>query len=644
MLHQRRAKAQLFCNGLRIVAKTRTLKFDPSARLQSLLGRELISNEYVAMAEIVRNAYDAGANQITIKLESGDPQRFVITDNGSGMSKAEFERVWMTPGFSTKAESGADQTLLGEKGIGRFAVDKIASELIITTKIKTRLDSLRIRFNWDRFSDQNKKLKDIRVPVTDVRDEELSKAGNGTRLELVGLRKQWRVTDWEDLRAELLKLIVPTGSNLHFKIVANSSSWSSGNLIPTFDGSHAYQYFFSVNKEGRGGWNVTRSEEIQKKLSDAGHKVKSTESGEINISNSFGAMKGRFFFFERPAQITKQGFESGVAIYRDGFRVEPYGRSGDDWVEVKLLKSKRHGKVPITPSRLFGYTEISRSNNPRLRDLTNREGIQDSPEFEDFRRFVIDQFLDFAGIVGVDKDYLPTAKSITAQKRSTSRESKSEALATLADQLAHQLKQPMTVISTSVDTMRLHLENHGGLDAAVETYHGRIQESISRLNSNIDDLTDLAKALKGKASSFELVKTVKAFVDLHTENFSAQGILLSTDFELPLVQVRFSKPVLHFVLDNFLTNALKATLAAEHVGPVVVKVVQTGEGKVRILVQDSGVEIPKKLEKSLFDEPVTSSDGWGKGLYYSKLRVEPFAGIIDWYSITAGKVFYLEIG
>lgn len=623
--------------------KKNILKFDPSARLQSLMGRELISNEYVAMAEVVRNAYDAGATEITIRLISGDPQKFIIVDDGSGMSRGEFEKVWMTPGYSLKAEPSAAKTLLGEKGIGRFAVDKIARKLIVTTKIASRRESLRVIFDWDKFGNQNKKLKDIEVPVSEVFDEDMSKLGSGTRLELTGLRKQWKESDWNELRGELQKLISPSGANFRFKIIANSSSWASGTLVPKFDGGEAYQYFFSIDKQGKGIWTLTRPKKILDELRRAGHSVKEQESGTLIVEKSFGAVKGHFYFFEKASQITRQGFEAGVAIYRDGFRVEPYGRSNDDWVEVKLLKSKRHGKVPITPSRLFGYVQISRASNPGLRDLTNREGIQDSDEFEAFRTFVMNQFLDLAGFVGEDKEYLPVAKSIKAQQRSASRETKSEELATLADQLAHQLKQPLTIIGTNLATMRLHLEELGVFDDETQKYHERIDGSVSRLNYSIEGLASLSKDLKGRASNFDLIKAVEEIVSMHRQSFDAHGITLQTEVVLETANVRFSKPVLNFVLENFLTNALKATTASKVPAPVVVRVTRSDGGKIRVLVEDSGVKIPAILAKSLFDQPVSSSDGWGKGLYYSRLRVEPYNGTLDWFAGGDSKTFYLEL-
>src|SRR6476469_7952391 len=108
--------------------KKPTLHFEPTAYIQRLLGRELISSEPIAIAELVKNAYDAGAKEIAITLHADQPQKLIIRDNGKGLSLPEFKRLWMRPGYSEKTtyDPKIKRKLLGEKGVGRFAADKLA--------------------------------------------------------------------------------------------------------------------------------------------------------------------------------------------------------------------------------------------------------------------------------------------------------------------------------------------------------------------------------------------------------------------------------------------------------------------------------------------------------------------------------------
>ncbi|WP_419589522.1 sensor histidine kinase [Thiolapillus sp.] len=69
----------------------------------------------------------------------------------------------------------------------------------------------------------------------------------------------------------------------------------------------------------------------------------------------------------------------GIRLYRDGFRVYPYGTEDDDWLELDktALKSKGYALNRI---QLVGQVEIGRLSNPELLDQTNREGLRQTPE------------------------------------------------------------------------------------------------------------------------------------------------------------------------------------------------------------------------------------------------------------------------
>jgi len=97
------------------------------------LGQELISNEAVAVIELVKNAYDADATRVLVKF-SGPllPQKgqIDVIDNGHGMSLSTVETVWMEPATVSKRETQRSEKLrrryLGAKGIGRFASARLA--------------------------------------------------------------------------------------------------------------------------------------------------------------------------------------------------------------------------------------------------------------------------------------------------------------------------------------------------------------------------------------------------------------------------------------------------------------------------------------------------------------------------------------
>jgi len=623
------------------------ISFEPSARIQGLLGRELISTDYVALAEAIRNSYDAGARKITLTLHPGFPQKLAILDNGSGMTLRDFEKLWMTPGYSAKAspEKKAGRATLGEKGIGRFAINRLSNNLVLSTKSESAQKVLRAEFDWTRFEDQEKKLKSIKIRAIDVVDEELIRQGHGTRLELSRLRREWNEKDWKGLRNEIKKLISPSAASKDFEIVANALGWESGPIKPDFDARGSYQYVFTVNKKGRITWSLTRPDGLIEQLSTEGHRIPSTVTGTTSVGNSFGFVSGRFYFFEKPAQIKNLGYEAGIGIYRDAFRVEPYGRTNDDWLGVKSLRAKRQGHAPVSPSKLFGFVEISRYENPKLRDLTNREGIQESKEFDQFREAMFQRFDHFAGFIAEDRSKMPVAPTIAGQRLSSTRQNRAQVFGNFADQLAHQLRQPMSHIATTVATLQRHVNKKYGNDERIELFTERILKNVTRLNSNIQGISDLATNLKTPVSDIDLLKMIDNLVTAHKPNFNQQDVRLTFKTDLAEAVVRFSKSALEFVLENFLNNALNATSNGNGKGEraVFVNLTKTRNYIFRISVEDNGGGVALHKERDLFNKPLASTTGSGNGLYFSKLRIEQFDGRIGYERLQDRTKFFVDI-
>src|SRR5207249_349761 len=151
--------------------------FEASARLKSLLGRELVADEYSAIEELVKTAYDSNATSVTISISRSWGKRdgeIEIRDNGVGMSLEDFKRQWMWAGYSTKTGkplAGTERIPVGEKGIGRFAADRLGDKLTIVTKKARSSDVLRVEIDWRKFAGRRKRLTDVRIPYEIIQDE-----------------------------------------------------------------------------------------------------------------------------------------------------------------------------------------------------------------------------------------------------------------------------------------------------------------------------------------------------------------------------------------------------------------------------------------------------------------------------------------
>src|SRR5262249_41433109 len=141
----------------------------PRARLLRLIGAELISDEIVAITELVKNAHDADASSVTIEFHgvTGSDGAIVIRDDGHGMDLDVLLRHWMEPAGTSKASRGARVTrrgrrVLGEKGVGRFAADKLARKLQLISRRGGESQEICAFFDWDEFDSDARMLSEVK--------------------------------------------------------------------------------------------------------------------------------------------------------------------------------------------------------------------------------------------------------------------------------------------------------------------------------------------------------------------------------------------------------------------------------------------------------------------------------------------------
>jgi hypothetical protein len=84
----------------------------------------IISEPHIALVELVANAYDAGATRVDVHWPSDLKERFSISDNGSGMTREEFEKRWKTLCYNrlneqVSAASGPNKTVKNRRAFGR---------------------------------------------------------------------------------------------------------------------------------------------------------------------------------------------------------------------------------------------------------------------------------------------------------------------------------------------------------------------------------------------------------------------------------------------------------------------------------------------------------------------------------------------
>src|SRR5690606_18903988 len=162
---------------------------------------DLITDDFIAIFELVKNSYDAHATKVLIEFENLNSSNAIIriTDNGKGMNYDDLINKWLFVAYSAKKDGTEDidyrnkiqskTFYAGAKCIGRFSCDKLGSKLLlITTRDGENSKTEQIHVDWENF-EQNTKEEFINIGVThSTLSNNPSIYNTGTLLEISGIR------------------------------------------------------------------------------------------------------------------------------------------------------------------------------------------------------------------------------------------------------------------------------------------------------------------------------------------------------------------------------------------------------------------------------------------------------------------------
>ncbi|MCH2558398.1 MAG: ATP-binding protein [Alcanivorax sp.] len=346
-----------------------------------------------------------------------------ISDTGSGMSLDELDSVFLVIGTSSrKSEIDAamaggkpNAPFLGEKGIGRLSAMRLGDKLSVRT---ARLDDKNyncIEIDWSDFDNASKMIEDIDVKPR--RGEIKTSPGfSGTDIEIRKLNADWTERRVERLAIDDFSLLLnplSKGGRQRIAVFWNKKRVSIRRLEKSFL-SHANALVrgsYCIGHKGPEltirielnnlGFEHSREVNIERASVDdlygalVGPKAKRRRMNKRDIDyaalNSVGPFSFELYWFNRSVQ--RKGKSTGeyqalrnlldqwmgVRLYRDGFRVYPYGSEDDDWLELDRAHLRSKGYA-LNRIQLVGHVDIGRFSNPQLLDQTNREGLRQTPE------------------------------------------------------------------------------------------------------------------------------------------------------------------------------------------------------------------------------------------------------------------------
>lgn len=390
--------------------ETKTLFFKVNAEAKSVIGKDLINNDSIAILELVKNAYDANSPHvnITFKNTTIDREQGIITieDRGHGMSLKDIKQKWLNIAFSEKKKETirGGRRVAGNKGVGRFSCDRLGKRLDLYTR-KAQKETIRLSIEWKEFEGVGPDTEISHIPIqyTTLSPQEFEEQTghidfvHGTILQISQLRSVWTEQKLLSLRRELerfanphqdvqldaftIKLICPDHyqSDKQRKDHERINGVISNTIIDELS-ARTSSIESTIDKLG---------DSITTTLTHRGQRLFTII--EKNTFPHLRAIQTRIVFlgpYDKALFTRKMGYQSikfgSVFLFLHGFRISPYGEPTDDWLGIDQRKQQKMRSYLGTRD-ILGRIEVNDEDSvgERWRIVSNREGLVQTPAYHE---------------------------------------------------------------------------------------------------------------------------------------------------------------------------------------------------------------------------------------------------------------------
>ncbi|MFN3878064.1 MAG: ATP-binding protein [Brevundimonas sp.] len=714
--------------------KDRKLQFRPRARIIRTIGDQLISGPEAAVAELVKNAYDADARSVRITFFpplSPGGGRIIIQDTGHGMSLADIRDKWMEPATSTKVSrrrsAVLNRLMMGSKGIGRFAAAKLGAIMSMTSVTDcdgSREAVLIPMIDWSLF-DGETYLSDIEIDYI----VEPTTAATGTEIEIRDLNESWTESRLRRLFTELRRLVSPldADTDLDFSIFLDLSKYTVEEC--GFDGAAIVNGDDDPEEDGEAG-GATSGGGIEQHqvtpfplLTSSDYEVNGSFSAEGVFSGTMQVLRAgqapreiklnvpvqpeedrcgtvgvRLFIFDRDAEslksnMMKAGFgemsakeardildrTAGVAIYRDGFRIRPYGDAQTDWLTLdkrRIQKPTRH----IGHNQVAGYVTVEGPDVSGLEERSSREGLEDNGAFQRLRNLIIqllaqvveprrvdfrvnaglqntrnasfDEVRQLAELQRIHKlvQTLPQLERVEAERivaeqsslligkiealeeRQRVLEAKSS-LGAIMTEIIHEGAPAAGFISRTTSQIQKNWK------AAISNDHvarSEIQQALPLLRTSAKGLAELFRMLRplsgGRRGAPQLFRPAESAVVAKSLLAGAHAVEIRTTGAWDVPEILGYQEDLTTALVNLVSNSIHWLEQSATENPWVEIRFAHEDSELAVYVQDNGPGVPAEFAEQIFDAGFTLKEGGtGLGLNIAREAVARSGGKLGFY-------------
>ena len=390
-------------------------RFRISTHLKDIIGRELVTNPFIAIFELVKNAFDARASRIDVGLDLSQSELWIV-DDGKGMDADAIRNRWLFVAYSAKADGTEDAGATGDyrdrihrrqtpyagsKGIGRFSCDRLGKYLTLYSKPPAQSDVYKLEVSWSDFErDSTEEFGNVDVLLTTdatfpIRSPVALPSDSGTVLNIQDLHDHWDGDRIKKLREYLSKLIDPFGSTEDVPVFLTVVSDRTEAEVPA-----ALQGRIGNNvrdilqeKTTKIDVNINRNT-IRTTLTDRRRVVYRIVEDNPYEGLARAEIEMQIFFLNQSAKnnfkrrVGVRSVEYGsVFVFLNGFRVFPIGEETDD--TLGLNRRKQQGTLRYLGTRdIMGRVDIS-AEPGLFREASSREGLIQDAHVDDLYEFIM---------------------------------------------------------------------------------------------------------------------------------------------------------------------------------------------------------------------------------------------------------------
>ncbi len=401
-------------------AEWEKVHFLSHVNIKNIIGKELINDDSVAVMELVKNSYDAGASKVDVEfknLKSADTvnHEIIISDDGKGMSKKDILYKWLNLAYSIKRVQNAQNNRLqaGNKGIGRFSCDRLGKKLNIFTK-QEEGKIYQLQINWEDFEDiedYSVEINQIPMKLREISQEEVfDETGYkisiaGTIVQIVSLRTKWIKINQNSLFNDVINYQKFSKLKASLEKLINKSQVDSGGFkihlhVKEIDDANETTYYKKINGEitnkffNKLNFDTTY---IQSIISEDGTQIITQLKDRDKIvfktiekNREFPDLKAvkvilmylspyAKAYFQKQMQMRSVEFGS-VYLFINGFRIPPYGDIDNDAFGMEVRKNQGRSRY-LSNREVIGRIEIE-DRDKQYHVISSREGIVHNERFK----------------------------------------------------------------------------------------------------------------------------------------------------------------------------------------------------------------------------------------------------------------------